>query len=271
MDQIRIDNLQIFAHHGVYDFETENGQNFYINAVLYTSLREAGNSDALADSTNYGKVCEWLSQYLTEHTFLLLEAAAENTARELLLNFPLVWGIDLEIRKPEAPISLSFESVSVKISRSWHTVYLSFGSNMGEKERYIKSGLKALEDNRFCRLKAVSKLMITKPYGGVEQDDFVNGACQLETLLTPEELLEELHRIEAQSNRKREVHWGPRTLDMDILFYDKLIYESETLCIPHMDLQNREFVLEPMQQLAPYFRHPVNGMTIQQMFSKLKK
>lgn len=270
MDQIKIDNLQIFAHHGVYDFETENGQNFYVNAVLFTDLHSAGNSDSLEDSTSYAQVCEWLSAYLKNHTFQLLEAAAEHAVRELLLTFPLIHGVEFELRKPEAPIGLPFESVSIKISRGWHGVYLSFGSNLGEKEQHIRNGLEQLENNRLCRMKKVSDYIITKPYGGVEQEDFVNGACYLETLMEPQELLEELHRIEALEDRKREIHWGPRTLDLDILFYDKLVYDSTELVIPHVDMENREFVLEPMRQLAPDFRHPVNGLTIKQMLLHLK-
>lgn len=95
-------------------------------------------------------------------------------------------------------------------------------------------------------MRQVSELLVTKPYGGVEQEDFLNGCLELETLLTPQELLEELHRIEQEAGRERKIHWGPRTLDLDILFYDKELIETEDLIIPHVDLENRYFVLKPL-------------------------
>ena len=115
----------------------------------------------------------------------------------------------------------------------------------------------------------MSELLVTKPYGGVEQDDFVNGAIALKTLLSPQELLEKLHEIEQHANRERIIHWGPRTLDLDIIFYDKLVYEDENLIIPHIDMQNRDFVLAPMNQIAPYLRHPVLNQTISQLLNIL--
>ncbi len=88
--------------------------------------------------------------------------------------------------------------------------------------------------------------------------------------MSPEELLEVLHEIEASENRERKVHWGPRTLDLDIIFYDDLIQDDEELCIPHIDMQNRDFVLLPMMELAPYKRHPVTGKSVQEMITELR-
>ena len=270
MDQIKIDNLKIFAHHGVFDFEKEKGQNFYINAILYINLHKAGCSDDLNESTNYGEVCQFISDSMQKKTYNLIEAVAENLAKDLLIQFSKIVSLELEIRKPQAPIPLSFESVSVKISRGWHDVYLSFGSNMGDKERYIRNGLEELNQRDDCRIIKVSSLITTKPYGEVEQDNFLNGACHIKTLLTKDELLHTLQQIEKNANRERKVHWGPRTLDMDILFYDKEIYEDDQLIIPHVDIQNRLFVLEPMCQIAPNFMHPIFQKTIRIMYEELK-
>lgn len=270
MDQIRIDNLCVFAHHGVFDFEQEKGQNFYINAVLYTDLRDGGKTDDLRMSTDYGKVCEIMTTFMKENTYQLIEAAAENLAKTVLLSFPRVNKISLEIRKPEAPIPLPFESVSVKIERGWHDVYLSLGSNMGDREKNIKKAVSKLEKREDCAVQKMSELLVTKPYGGVEQDDFLNGACYIKTLLEPEELLKVIHSIEKEAKRERTIHWGPRTLDLDILFYDKMVYESEQLIIPHVDLENRLFVLEPMDEIAPNLRHPITMKTIHQMYEHIK-
>ena len=104
----------------------------------------------------------------------------------------------------------------------------------------------------------------------MEQEEFLNGVVSLKTYLSPQELLQVLHEIEASENRERTIHWGPRTLDLDILFYDDLVLDEEELCIPHIDLQNRDFVLEPMMELAPYKRHPVSGKSIQEMLTELR-
>lgn len=265
MDQIRIDNLEVYAYHGVLPEENEKGQPFFINMVLYTDLRQAGLKDDLLLSTHYGEVSHLVNDWMKSHTVQLIETVAETLAGEILRSFPLIQALDMEIRKPQAPIGLPFESVSVKIHRGWHTVYVAIGSNMGEKDRYIQLGIEELKHLPDTFVEEVSDIIVTKPYGGVVQDDFLNGVIRIRTLYTPEELLVKLHEIEELAERKRTLRWGPRTLDLDIVFYDKLVYESETLIIPHVDMENRDFVLKPMCQLAPYFRHPLLGKTMEQL------
>ena len=270
MDQIRIDDLRFFAHHGVFDFETEQGQNFVLSVVMETNIRRAGKSDALEDSTSYADAAEFLVSFLTEHTFKLLEAAAEQAAQALLLRYPLIHAVELELRKPEAPIPLEFESVSVRIRRGWHTAYIALGSNLGEKQSYIRSALDGMAENEFIRVKQTSTLITTAPYGGVEQDEFLNGVCQIETLYTPEELLDFLHLLEQAAHRERKVHWGPRTLDLDILLYDNLVMYTRELAIPHIDMQHRDFVLAPMAEIAPYVEHPVLHKSMLQLWKELE-
>lgn len=268
-DQIRIEELEVYAHHGVYPEENEKGQHFYVNATLYTNTRPAGMADDLRLSTNYGEVCQFITEFMQQHTFQLIETVVEWTAYEVLQQFPLVQGLDLEIRKPEAPIPLPFGSVSVAIHREWHEAYIAVGSNMGDSRGHIAKALGQLEKHKDIQVTKVSGLLETLPYGGVEQENFVNGMFEIRTLLTPEELLRELHKIEASEGRERKIHWGPRTLDLDIIFYDDLIYSSEDLVIPHVDMENRYFVLKPLSELAPNFRHPITHKTVTQMLSEL--
>lgn len=270
MDKIIIDNLGFYGYHGVFDFEREQGQNFLVSAVLETDTSRAGRSDALEDSTSYADVCQFLHDYFTQNTFRLLEAAAEQACRALLLQFSLIREVELELKKPDAPIGLRFESVSVRIRRGWHTAYVALGSNLGDKEGYIKTALAGLAADEQIRLRKTSALIATAPYGGVEQDDFLNGACELETLYTPVELLEKLHALEAEAHRERSVRWGPRTLDLDLLLYDNLIMYTETLTIPHIDMHNRGFVLAPMAEIAPYAEHPVLRKSMLQLWKELE-
>ncbi|MBQ9141101.1 MAG: 2-amino-4-hydroxy-6-hydroxymethyldihydropteridine diphosphokinase [Lachnospiraceae bacterium] len=269
MDEIRIDNLEVYAYHGVFPEENEKGQLFYVNMVLYEDTREAAKEDDLFLSTNYGEVCQFVTELMQEQTYQLIETVAETVAREVLRSFPLVQALDVEIRKPQAPIGLPFESVSVKIHRGWHRVYVAMGSNIGDKEAYLTEAVEKLRGKEDIGVLNVSTLITTEPYGGVEQDTFLNGVIELRTLLTPSELLNVLWALETEANRERTVHWGPRTLDLDIIFYDKLVMENYCLIIPHVDMENRDFVLKPMVELNPNFRHPILQKTMQQLLDEL--
>ncbi|MCM1263740.1 MAG: 2-amino-4-hydroxy-6-hydroxymethyldihydropteridine diphosphokinase [Butyrivibrio sp.] len=269
MDEIIIEDLRVYAHHGVYKEENEKGQNFYINAVLYTDTAAAGKGDNLALTTDYGKVCHFIHKLISESVYSLIETVAEKTAEAVLLEFPLLQGITLEIRKPEAPIGLEFQSVSVKITRVWHMACVALGSNIGDKEKYIDEAVGALANDVKCRLVKKSDYVKSTPYGGVEQDDFLNGAVMIKTLYTPHELLKRLNEIEQAAGRRRDIHWGPRTLDLDIIFYDDLVMDTDDLTIPHKDMQNRDFVLGPLVQIAPYVKHQALGKTVRQLYDDL--
>ena len=142
---------------------------------------------------------------------------------------------------------------------------------MGDKKRFLDRAVSRLNETADCRVETVSDYIVTVPYGGVEQDDFLNGCLRLKTLLAPEELLDRLHTIEAEAGRKREVRWGPRTLDLDILLYDDLVYESDDLIIPHIEMQLRDFVLTPLCQIAPNKRHPILHKTVEEMRKDLTR
>lgn len=269
-DEIRIDGLEVYAHHGVYPEEREKGQIFIVNAVLYTDVHRAGLEDDLAYSTDYGQVCRFITEWMQNNTYQLLEAVAEKLSKSILLKYEGISAVDLEVKKPQAPVQLPLECVSLKVHRRWHRAYLAVGSNVGDRENYINGAIAALQSHPQIRVKKMSDLIFTRPYGLVDQDEFLNGAMEVETLLEPEELLNAVHEIEDAAGRVHVVHWGPRTLDIDILFYDKLVYESDYVVIPHSDIQNRDFVLEPLSTLAPNYRHPILGKTVVQMLRELE-
>lgn len=271
MDYITITGLKIFAHHGVLEEETKNGQDFYVNAKLFYDMDRAAKTDEVTDAVHYGEVCEFITRFLQENTYKLLERAVAEVMKAVLLAFPMLKGMEMELCKPQAPIPLPFQNVSVTRSLYWHKAYLAIGSNMGDKEQYLNQAVEALSKDVDFKGVKTSKWIVTEPYGGVEQDEFLNGAIEVETLLSPQALLERLHAYEAQADRERLVHWGPRTLDLDILFYDKITVNETDLVIPHIDMANRRFVLEPLCELAPAYLHPILKKTVKQMLDALEE
>ncbi len=270
MDNIRIENLEVFAHHGVYKEENHLGQKFVISAVFFLDTVKAGMTDDLSYSLNYAEACQFIKKKMEETNYKLLEAVVENLAKDILLHFPLVREVELTLKKPWAPILLPLETVSVTIKRKWHRVFLSIGSNLGDKEGYLDFSIDKLNAEDDTKVIKIADYIETEPYGDVEQDNFLNSALEIETLKSPDTLLEFIGRVETEAGRKRLLHWGPRTLDIDILFFDDMIIEKPELIIPHPEIEKRDFVLRPMVSIAPLFRHPASMKSMTTLLEELK-
>lgn len=271
MDKIRIENLEVYARHGVYPEENKLGQKFLLCAELSVDAARAAAADDLNQSVNYGEVCLFMRDWMQKNTVQLIETVADRLAKEILLNYPLIQKIRLEVKKPNAPVPMSFQSISVAVERQWHTVYVGIGSNLGNREATIRNAMLLLNEQPDCRIEKGSSLFRTAPYGYTDQPEFLNGCLQVRTLQTPEQFLETLHRIEYALGRERTIHWGPRTIDLDILLYDNLVMHTEMLSIPHTDMENRLFVLKPLDEIAGYAWHPVLQKTIHQLCVELEQ
>lgn len=136
-----------------------------------------------------------------------------------------------------------------------HTVYLSLGTNMGNRAENLKQAVTSLPPQMTVKKK--SKIYETPPWGYTDQESFLNQVVLATTYLEPEPLLKHLKRLEVALGRKASFRYGPRMIDIDILFYDDLILETPSLTIPHPHVYDRGFVLVPLMDIAPEFVHPV--------------
>lgn len=262
MDKIYINNLEFIAYHGVFPEEKKLGQKFLVSVEMSCDTREAGQTGDLTKSTHYGLVANDIEKLFTEKSIDLIETCAEDIARMILKNYPLISEVKVTVKKPWAPLQMHFENVAVEITRKRHKVFLSIGSNMGDKRENLLMAVRnigLIEDTEVVK---VSTILETAPFGVVDQDDFLNACLEISTLLTPQELLKELLAIEEKMGRVRVKKWGPRIIDIDILLFDKEIIEADNLAVPHPWMCERSFVLDPLCEIAPNVVHPLVNKTI---------
>jgi dihydroneopterin aldolase / 2-amino-4-hydroxy-6-hydroxymethyldihydropteridine diphosphokinase len=259
-DRIALDRVHVVTCHGVLAHEKVEPQPFLADVVLEVDLAGAGTSDDLARTVSYADVAQETEAILAGPTVDLVETLAERIAAAALTH-PPVEAVEVTIHKPEAPAGVTFAdgggpSVAVRRERDVPFV-VALGANLGARERTLAGARDALRDVPGVRLLAVSDLVATDPIGGPDQPDYLNAVAVGRTRLAPWTLLRALHKIERWYGRTREVRWGARTLDLDLIQYGEPGSDSEVrsdaadLLLPHPRAHERAFVLVPWLDADP--------------------
>lgn len=270
MNEILIKDLECFGYHGVLEEEKRLGQKFIVSVSLKLDFIKAIEHDLCQDTVDYGAVSQCIVGEVANTNFNLIESLADHLAKEILIRFALVEHVTVEIKKPWAPLKVHLDTVSVRVERGWHSSYIGVGSNMGDSKSIIEDAFQRITSLAYNKDVLLTNLITTKPYGYKEQNDFVNGAISLKTLLYPKELLHFLQAIELDLKRRREIHWGPRTIDLDILLYDNIVLQDEELIIPHPEMCKRDFVLKPLCELNPNIVHPLYHKRVCDLYQELQ-
>jgi dihydroneopterin aldolase / 2-amino-4-hydroxy-6-hydroxymethyldihydropteridine diphosphokinase len=259
-DRIHLRGVEAFGYHGVLPDEKRDGQPFVVDVVMELDLARAGGTDHLDDTVSYADVAGEVVARITGPSFDLIERLAEVIAHDVL-GHALVDAVTVTVHKPEAPVGHPFRDVAVEVHRPRGVpVVVALGANLGDARATLTSAVRAVGALPGMRVRAVSPLVETDPVGGPEQPAYLNAVLVGETTLAPDELLARLHAIEADHGRTREVRWGARTLDLDLVQVGMPGAASEVrsdrpeLTLPHPRASDRGFVLVPWSQVEPAAR-----------------
>lgn len=271
MDKIFLKNVEIFANHGVFQEEKTLGQKFILDIELFLDTKEAGVTGDLTKSVHYGELCHRIEEEFTKESYDIIETAAQKIADYILHNYEIVQNVKITLKKPWAPIGRHLDYAGVEIERGWHEAYLSIGSNMGDKEKNLNDAVERISSLKEVKVERVSGFIVTEPWGYTDQEEFLNGAVKIKTTFSPKELVRALLHIESEMKRERIIKWGPRIIDLDVVFYDDLISDDEEIILPHPRMEEREFVLKPLSELCPYKIHPVLRKSVVKLLDELNK
>lgn len=270
MDYIKISNLIVFANHGVFKEEKTLGQKFVIDISLGLETQDAALTNDLDKSVHYGFLSEEVQELFKSKSNDLIETCAEEIAQFILKKYTIVDEVTVSIKKPWAPVHLPLDEVLVQISRKRMRCFLGLGSNLGDSTKLLNSAYSKIE-NDYTKIINKSSIYTTPAWGLEDQPDFKNSVVEISTTYSLQMLLKHIQKIELDLGRERKIHWGPRTIDIDILFVENQQIYQDNLIVPHPYISEREFVLEPLCEIAPHFIHPTFNKSIRYIYEEFKK
>jgi dihydroneopterin aldolase / 2-amino-4-hydroxy-6-hydroxymethyldihydropteridine diphosphokinase len=261
-DRIRLSGVRGRGFHGVFEHERREGQEFVVDVELAVDLAPAGASDDLTDTVNYGAIGAAALARIEGQPYDLIERLAELVAQDAL-EHASVDEVTVTVHKPQAPVGVPFGDVTVAVTRRRPPVpvVVAVGANLphGEQRPHdtVRAAIDALAQHADVTVVSVSGLHDTEPVGGPEQPPYVNAVVTARTSLSPTSLLRALHDLEASFDRRREVRWGARTLDLDLVQYGDpasgadVTSDLPRLTLPHPRAHERAFVLVPWLEADP--------------------
>lgn len=279
MFKIIIKNLNLFGYHGVKEIEKKNGQNFRYNIEILLNkdnfLSGNKNEDNLENTLNYSTVIKIVKDINNNRRFDLLETLAQTITDKVFEISPLVEKVSVRIEKTSPPIKENLESVGIEYKRDKKNIessrrsnkksgsesdgvdiFISLGSNIGNREDNLRKAVDLINSNPGIKIIKVSSIYETEPMYLKEQNSFYNIVlkARVDIKVSPFELMGFLKGIEYDmGRRKAEKKYGPRIIDVDLLYYGEISVESDFLTIPHPKIEERKFVLIPLSEISPEF------------------
>jgi len=244
--------MRFWACHGVLEAEHHQPQPFVIDAELELDLLKAGISDDLSHTVSYDAAYHTVKDIVTGAHIDLIETLAAQVADGLLAAYPAVQRVRVTVKKPQAPVEGEFDYFAVSLCRyrTWQC-YIGLGSNQGCRQDYLRAAANLLNQIPDTRVGRLSPIYETAPWGKLDQPAFLNQVAEVDTAVEPFTLLSQLLKIEEVLGRVRHEKWGPRTIDLDLLWYENYEINTERLTLPHPLLEERLFVLYPLADLHP--------------------
>lgn len=278
MDKIIMKGMEFFGRHGVLKEERLYGQKFLVDAILYIDLEKAGANDDLSSTVSYSDVYVIIKQEVENNKYQLIEALAESICSKILSFDKKIEKVHVTVKKPEAPVDGFFDFFAVDLHRDKHEskgtipigpsgIYLSLGSNIGDREESINKALELMSKQALILKK--SSFYETDPMDYEEQNRFLNIAVEIETALQPDDLLNFLQSIEKDMGREKMFRYGPRNIDIDILLFRNVECNTQRLTIPHPRMKERGFVLIPLKEIAPLLQ--IQGQSLGLLINKLDR
>ena len=250
LDKITLSKMEFEGHTGCLDFEKKGGQKFIVSLDIFIDRIKGCYTDELGDTVDYANIYEIVKEIVTGDSGNLIECLAQKISDGVLKADDRIEMVKVTVSKPEAPVKGIFETMEVSLERRRKEfVILSLGSNLGDREANILAAEEALRKLDGTEGFQYASIYETEPVGLEDQPYFLNTCVGFYTDIEPFELLDRIHVIENELLRTREVHWGPRTIDIDIIFYGERVIMKPELTVPHPRWYLRSFVTVPLREI----------------------